>query len=446
MAKRFALSLVLVAIVAITCGSLQAQLPTIPNYCPYSHSKSLACLVPDVTNTGASSNLTGFNTTISQVLSQLPLAAPVSGFALGFDRSTGQYVPLDDTLGSVLTERGSTIGRGKIFVAFTAQRFVFHSIDGFDLNHLPQVFQFPTGTGTNFGANITSVSANINQYTGIIAYGLTDRIDVSLTIPYQRIALAAGVSSFQSANSQSGSVVNLKSVYVPGSAHGIGDLVLNGKGTIYNGERNKLAVGVEVRFPTGDDLNFLGTGALGLKPYVVYSRPGRFTPHVNLGYQWNDYSELYLNSNSGSGPTQCKGACNGTLQLPHSVDYSAGVDVGAVKKRLTLVADFIGQHYFSSPVLTSPIPANQALPSLNCSGSSAPSGCVNPAFVAFTKSPTVRLTTGGVNIDNASLGLKVRAFSHLIISANALIRLDNGGLRPDRFVPLVGVSYTFGKD
>jgi hypothetical protein len=48
-------------------------------------------------------------------------------------------------------------------------------------------------------------------------------------------------------------------------------------------------------------------------------------------------------------------------------------------------------------------------------------------------------------VDNLALGLKIKPIGHLIISANALIRLDDGGLRPNRFVPLVGISYSFGK-
>ena|SRR5579864_5286847 len=443
MAKRFAVSLFLIAIFASSTSThAQSGVPTIPNLCPYTHTKSLACLIPDVSGTGFQGKLSGFNTTISQVAGQLPLAAPVSGFALAFDRSTGIYKTLDDTLGSVLTERGSTIGKGRVFVAFTAQRFVFHSIDGTNLNNLPQVVLIPGAlVGNNYVANTSTLSANINQFTGIVAYGVSDRIDVSITIPYERISMAAGALSSVIANSASGAVSPPTAAYVAGSAHGFGDIVLNAKGTIYNGERNKIAVGGEIRLPTGDDLNFLGTGALGLKPYIVYSRPGWITPHVNFGYQWNDYSELYINPKSAT----CNGTCNGTLQLPRSLDYSAGADIGVIKKKLTIVADFIGQHYFSSPEIQSPIPANQADPTLNCSGSTPPTGCANPAFVTFTNRPTVRLTTGGVNIDNASLGIKVKAYKNLLLSANALIRLDNGGLRPDRFVPLVGISYSFGK-
>jgi hypothetical protein len=156
----------------------------------------------------------------------------------------------------------------------------------------------------------------------------------------------------------------------------------------------------------------------------VYSPLGKITPHVNLGYQLNGFSALYLN------PCRFGGGCGplASLRLPNSVKYSAGVDIGATK-RLTVVADFVGQHYFNAPRVTAAVPAGSAnIPGL-------------PAV--FSNAPTVGVDTGTVNVDNIALGLKFNPVGRLVISANALIRLDTGGLRPDRFVPLVGLSYRF---
>ena len=109
-------------------------------HCPYTHhEQDLICLIPDVTQTGNTATLGGFNSTIAQVLGQLPLAVPNSGFVLGFDKG-GTPVTLNDTLGSVLTERGNTIGRHKLFLGFTFQRFVFSTIDGNNLTNLPVFF------------------------------------------------------------------------------------------------------------------------------------------------------------------------------------------------------------------------------------------------------------------------------------------------------------------
>jgi hypothetical protein len=454
MVKRLAIILFLLGVLGSSVAT-RAQV-TVVNVCPYTtHSLSLACLIPDLTQTGQSQNLARFNTTIAQVLGQLPLAAPVSGFVLGFDKATGQFIPLNENLGSVLTERGNTVGKHKVFVGFTAQRFVFHAIDGIALSNLPSAFQLPSVGLTNvYGASTNFMSANLNQYTGIIAVGLTDRIDVSVTVPFERVSLSAGYSGytnafltynssgvFQSAGVSLGSPATN---FVAGSASGFGDILVNMKGTVYSGEKNKLALGLEVRFPTGDEYNLLGTGAYGVKPYIVFSRLGRVTPHVNLGYQWNDFSNLYINNCKFAGTcTSSNSTALPTLQLPHSLDYSAGVDIGLVKK-LTIVGDYVGQHYFNAPEVTPAVTAGGTVPGLpSCTVSSPPAACSYPGFPQFASSKTVGVTTGSINVDNVALGLKVNPIGRLILSANALIRLDTGGLRPDRFVPLVGISYRF---
>jgi hypothetical protein len=414
-----------------------------------------------LTQTGTSSNLSRFNTTVAQVLGQLPLAAPVSGFVLGFDKKLGIPVEESQTLGSVLTERGNTVGRHKLFLGFTYQRFVFQTIDGTKLSNLPSVFQFGTVTGTNaqghpftideFGASHNSVSANLSQYTGIIAFGLTDRIDISLTVPVERVSLSAGNGNLQQAFvttdlttgavTSSAGAPSTSTQSIAGSASGIGDLLVNMKGTVWNGEKSKLALGMEARFPTGDEYNLLGTGAYGVKPYLVFSRLGRVTPHVNVGYQWNDFSNLYINPCKFNGA--CPAAAGGplpTLRLPDSLDYSVGADIGIVKK-LTFVGDFVGQHYFNAPRVTAAVPASTA----NIPGIPIPNPSSLPQIAAFNGSNTVGVANGSINVDNVALGLKWNPAGRLIVSANALIRLDSGGLRPDRFVPLVGISYRFGK-
>jgi hypothetical protein len=444
MLKQLTIMAVLGGLFACRAGA-----QVVANVCPYraQHATSLACLIPDVTLTGNSPNLGSFDTTIAQVLGQLPLAAPVSGFVLGFNKATGQFVPLSQNLGSVLTERGNTVGKYKIFVGFTAQRFVFQTIDGIRLSDLPSVAAIQSSpASTVFGASTISLGANLNQYTGIIAFGLTDKIDISLTVPYERVSLSGGYTNYTNALISGNSAVVTQgapaSNFVAGSATGFGDILINMKGTVYSAEKSKLALGLETRFPTGDEYNFLGTGAYGVKPYIVFSRLGRVTPHVNVGYQWNDFSNLYINKCYFAQTCTANSTAIPTLQLPHSVDYSFGVDTGIISK-LTIIADFVGQHYFDDPSVTTPVTAGGNVPGLpNCSQSTT-GACGSATFRQFTQSPTVLVKNTSINQDNVALGLKVNPIGKLIVSANALIRIDNGGLRPDRFAPLVGISYRF---
>ena len=433
------------------------------NLCPYSpaHQTALACLIPDLTQTGSSSNLSRLNTSLAQVIAQLPLPSPVSGFVLVYDKA-GNPSEESENLGSVLTERGSTLGRRKLFLAFTYQRFVFKTIDNIKLSDLPSVYQLPTQPGSQpdqvteeFAAAKNIIGLNINQYTGIVAFGLTRRIDVSVTIPFERISLSAGDTDLEQASfgvqftgggaGIGGSVADRPSpnvTIIAGSASGIGDMLANVKGSVINGEKSKLAIGMEGRFPTGDEYSLLGTGAYGFQPYVVFSRLGRVTPHINLGYQWNGFSRLYVNPcffALSNDPTNCTERANPpTAKLPGSINYSAGVDVG-ILRRLTAIADFIGQYYFNAPRVTKPGPASTAgIPNIPINNLNN-----DPNVAQFNSSPTIGIATQDMAVDNLALGFKWNPAGRLILSANALVRLDNGGLRPSRFVPLVGVSYRF---
>jgi hypothetical protein len=359
----------------------------------------------------------------------LPLAAPVSGVVIGFNKKLAVPEDLTENLGTILTERGNTVGKYKLFAGFTYQRFVFDTVDGTKLSNLPIVF---SQGSEQVGYAQNRLSANINQYTGIVAFGLTDRIDISAIIPFEKISASGGYTNlikasttdcnYQSQTNVCGPSTQFASNGVTGSASGFGDVILVVKGTVISGERSKLAAGLETRFPTGDVFNLLGTGAYGIKPYVVFSRFwGRITPHANIGYQWNGFSVLRQNP------------AGGNLRLPDTLDYSIGADVGLIKRKLSVVADFVGQHYFDAPRITPAAPVTGLRPD-----TSGITGSLQGADLT-----SIGIATSDYNVNNMSVGLKWSPKGNLIVSANALLKLNDAGLRA-KFVPLVGISYRFG--
>ena len=81
--------------------------------------------------------------------------------------------------------------------------------------------------------------------------------------------------------------------FIEGSAAGLGDLLLRAKATLMREGQRAFAAGVDVRVPTGDELNLLGTGAAAVRPFAAFSASYRaFAPHANLSYQWNGRSVL----------------------------------------------------------------------------------------------------------------------------------------------------------
>jgi hypothetical protein len=180
--------------------------------------------------------------------------------------------------------------------------------------------------------------------------------------------------------------------------------------------------------PTGDALNFLGSGAVGVKPFGVFSYRARVSPHAEIGYEINGNSTLAGNNivpqPSGTAVT-AKGS------LPNRLIYVVGADV-RLTKRLTGAFDIYGQRLFSAPELVpQPYTDYGKCSNLSCS-----------AYTAGTTHPDTAETTTNIGINDASLGLKVRFFQRLVGTGNVLIKMDDGGLR-SRVVPLVGLSYSF---
>jgi hypothetical protein len=430
MSKRALVCIVLY--MSLTCMTALGQ--QIFNNCPYAqqHWNQLACLIPDLTKTGGTS-AGAFSTALGEVVAQLPLAAPTTGFGLTLDKTLGIYTVPNETLGSILSERGDTVGKYHLFVGFAYQKFNFQTIDGTQLNNLPVGYCINTSGSFpncgNPGFTQSSLSANVNQYTAIAAFGLTSRIDISVTVPFERVSLGAGhglVYSGGSVETQTPGTTSCPSSstptntnpycnqYVPGSASGIGDVVVEGKGSLWKGEHIRLAAGFDVRFPTGNEYNLLGSGAYGYKPFLTLSWRSRgITPHVNAGYQYNTRSVLY----QSGGINQL---------LPRWFEYSAGADVRIVK-RLTVVGDLLGQHFFDAPRITPASPANYQI--------QPPSG--NAVYVN-----SIGVQNGAYDSDNLAIGLKANIWRSLILSENVLVKLNEGGLR-SKVTPLAGLSYRF---
>jgi|HubBroStandDraft_2_1064218.scaffolds.fasta_scaffold50762_2 hypothetical protein len=208
------------------------------------------------------------------------------------------------------------------------------------------------------------------------------------------------------------------------SATGIGDVVARVKWNAFEGERAGIAVGLDMRFPTGDALNYLGSGSYGVKPFAVFSYRWRISPHALVGVGWNSDSVT-----AGDLSTGTKG------NVPNEFDYTVGADA-RVTRWLTGAFDIVGQRFFDAETV-SEVPTAFLN---NCGSCTADP---NPKTVTLNNLKTN--TNASYNITNASLGIKARPFpglSRLVFTANVLIRLDNGGLG-SKASPLVGLGYTF---
>ena len=201
------------------------------------------------------------------------------------------------------------------------------------------------------------------------------------------------------------------------------------------------ASGLDVRFPSGDALNFLGSGSYGVKPFVVFSYKARVSPHVMFGYEWNSNSivtsrQITL-SVFNAPQQQNKGLTTGQKgYMPSDFVYTAGIDAG-ITRWLTGAFDIVGARFLRAG--TESVTSQPFLAPCN-------SGCtVAPSPNTVSMNSLLPHNDASYSIDNASIGVKIRPIpkaSRLVLTANVLVRLDGGGLH-SKPAPLVGLGYTF---
>lgn len=397
------------------------------------------------------------NVGIATQLSALPIASPASAILLREDPTTGAVAPASQGLGPILTERAETIGKGRLYMGYTRQQFRFDELDGQPLGNFQMLSQGgePSPISQAGPRNLapvsvgTAVDLRINQDVAFFTYGLTNRIDVSTAITWGWSSISAISSNAQiqsnsaSAGGNCWCIQNLNinraielnragqggvEIYsMPGvlgaaqeSASGIGDTLVRVKGTVIDRPRLAVAVGSDLRLPSGDAENYLGSGAVGFKPFTAISVHtgdmfGGFNiaPHFNLGYQVNGDSIL-----AAADPTS--GIKAG---LPNQLNYAVGAEWGV--RSFTVVTDYLGLRL---------IDANRV------ARASAQRVGSTETVTGFTLAEE----SGSFSMNSFAVGFKVKVIGNLVLTANTMIALDDNGLR-DKVVPLFGLSYTVGR-
>jgi hypothetical protein len=172
-----------------------------------------------------------------------------------------------------------------------------------------------------------------------------------------------------------------------------------------------VAAGFDMRFPSGDALNYLGSGAYGYNLHGLFEYRWKVSPHFKVGYQWNGKSVLV------------QGASGHSSSLPGGLQYDAGADY-SVMRQVTLAVDVLGSQFVNSPTLIqNPITLTPT-----------------PSSVAPASLPSVLTNSTTYTTSNLSAGVKYHASRHWTLYGNVLFSLNNAGLRSDP-VPLGGISY-----
>lgn len=376
-------------------------------------------------NRSFQSQFTQFNVALASQLAAIPLPSPASGFTYTFDETLGTYQRTTQSFGPILAERPETLGRNKFSFGVSYQHFAFDTIEGVSLGAVPAVLQhddYQLGGGrSDVITTDTAITARVDQSVASFTYGLANWLDASLAVPIVRVDLGAtSVATIQRVGttdprihfygSGAGDYETTATFGGPArSASGIGDLILRLKARAVGGHRAGLALGLDVRMPTGDEENLLGLGTTGVKPFAALAVGfGHAALHLNAGYLWNGDSVLAGDVVSGR-----------KADMPDQLTWAAGVDWG-VTSRVTFAVDVVGNHVTSSPRL------------------------VTQTFTAANGAtfPQIDFVSETYSIINGAAGVKVNLGGRLLLDANVLFKVNDAGLR-DKVTPLVGIEYAF---
>jgi hypothetical protein len=309
---------------------------------------SLAALAGGVShsahfNSGFESEFSQFGTALTGQIVSLPLPAPASGFTYQFDAGLGVFTRSTTTFGPILAERADTIGARRVSIGFAYQRLAFDSIETMDLNAIPAVFTHDNaelrGGREDVNTTFNPIDSEVSRSAAFITYGVTNDLDVSIALPYisadivvtsdatvRRIGTTLSEIHFFRAIDDSIGDRRLFTAF--GHSSGPGDIAVRLKQMVKRDPRNGMALGLDLRLPTGDARNLLGPGAPGVQPFFVWSANyATISPHINVGYQWNGSSVLGGDLETGVAE-----------DLPDVGTYAVGAVVAA-SSRVTLAAD-----------------------------------------------------------------------------------------------------------
>ncbi|MGH7584087.1 MAG: hypothetical protein ACREL5_12760 [Gemmatimonadales bacterium] len=355
--------------------------------------------------------------------SDVPLSSASSSTTFGTSAS-GLFVQTRTSAGPIFAERAQTIGKGRVLVGANFSSYSFQSLRGVPLNDLRFTFTHarttsaPLGQGPAFENDVievaTAVAVQFTQATAFATWGVIRNLDLSVSVPVVHLSMSGtsfaqlmpfGANTPHYFGSTADPSLNATAAS-SGSASGIGDVAARVKAVIANHGRSSLAVVGDVRLPSGDADNFLGTGSTSFRALAIGSaRYGTFSPHLNLGY-WG----------------------RSTATLSNALLATAGFD-NLIGDRVTFAADLISEWQVGPNKLAQAQPVVIETTVTDSDGT-----YIRPRTITPSNIPSRR--------DNemlSSLGFKYAAPGGMTLVTNVLIPVLRGGLQPS-------VSWTLGAE
>ena len=423
-----------------------------------SHAAHFSPLFTNELDNPAVAAVVNFNTQLATQLATFPLGSSSGGFTYEFDPGLGTFRRSTRSFGPAFAERAQTLGRRRMSAGVnyhhvSYDRLAGESLDNgsirFYLSHLeccttvgpavPPTFgiaERPNGTRLSpfFEGDVIQASLRLKAASDTVVffanYGLTDRWDAGVAVPVVRIELDAEIDAdiLRLSTSSNGRIhtfvsgdasASRRTYRQSGSSTGLGDIQLRTKYRVLGSGTAALAVGADVRLPTGDADQLLSAGPQTKVFVAGSSGTERFAQHVNIGYTVAAGELPAVQTASGVVP--------GEHAVPDEFNYVGGVEFVA-SPRLTLIGDVLGRTLRGLSRLQLATRAFEA---------TQPDGA-RQTFEFSELAPR----SGHVTVLLGAVGAKYNVFGNLLLSANVLFPLNDTGLRT-KLGTSVGIDYAF---
>lgn len=209
-------------------------------------------------------------------LTTQPVASSSSGFSYRFNPALGTFERASDSFGPLVAERVQTTAPGQVAIGFTYRFARFDRLDGRDLGtgFVTTANQFRDETAP-FDVETLTMRLSTHTLAMTANAGVTSRIEVSGALPFVALQLDGARTN-----------VYRGSTFVQASGHadvaGLGDAIARVKVRVLGNRVGGLALGADVRLPTGREEDLLGSGRVGYRAVAITSAEGPFVAaHAN---------------------------------------------------------------------------------------------------------------------------------------------------------------------
>ena len=354
---------------------------------------------------GAGSGVSNIGEAIADLVglevSTAPIGSSAGGFTFTFDPVTRSFRRAAPSFGPMFGDRAITAGQGRAGMGVNFIHSTYDALDGIriDDGSLRTVVFYGGSSAPTGAATLTITSDTVVMFANL---SLNRWFDASLAAPWVTLRLngAHAIAGQQAIGTA--------------TAQGLGDVALRGKIRLYEQRQGGVALGVDLRLPTGDPEAMLGAGVTRTLVSGIWSGTlGPVVPHASFGYEfWSDPFRAF-------DPLQqapIDAGKDGTL-LQGGVEWAA-------TNRLTVNGEFMQRTIRNGARLTYkavPLPAN-------------PFGLTSASVASIDPRGLDRASVAG--------GIKWNIAGTALLTANVLIPVTDAGL-VDHLTPVFGLDWGF---